>query len=396
MVRIRRLDGVDDVGRREDDLAIVADDHVVADARGDGVGARAAKHDVVAVTGGDEIIATVGSRSGLGLAELEASQREEGQLAFVAQDDVTVLVLVATGPQEVAHGATNYDVGAEVGFDGVDAAVVRIGRLDGLDDVSRREDDLAVVADHDVIARSGGDAVGTGACDHHVVAVAGGYNVVAAIGRRGSFDLLELEARKREEGQLAFITQDDVARGVGVATGLEQVAHGAAHHDVGPEARLDVVDAAIGRVGRLDGVDDVGRREEDLAIVADDHVVARTGGDSVGTRAGEHDVVAVAGGDEVVAPVGRGRGLGLLELETGLSKEGQLAFVAEDDVARDVLVATGSQDVAQGAADHDVGAEASFDGVRTAIGRIGRFDGVDDVGRREDDPAVVADDDVVA
>jgi len=65
--RIGSDDGSNDIGTAEVNDAVVTDDHVVADARGDCVGAGASQHDVVAIARGDEVVATIGGRRGLGL-----------------------------------------------------------------------------------------------------------------------------------------------------------------------------------------------------------------------------------------------------------------------------------------------------------------------------------------
>ncbi|GJD85851.1 hypothetical protein HPGCJGGD_3745 [Methylobacterium haplocladii] len=443
--------GIRGVGRDEGDahaglehgVAMIAEDDVAAAERGDHVAARSADDDVFAAADTDLVVAAEADVEALGA--LHAAEGVERDLAVVAEDDVGIGVVgegvdlarvdrvgaeaaddqIGAGARrdDVARAAVavaentrpdaelerhetvvaEHDVGAAGGRDGVAArtaddevvagacrdpvvaAVGGVGRGE-LDAHALLEHRVAAVADDHVAAAERGDDVAAGAADDDVVAAADVDGVVAAEARIEAFGPLHDAAGV--EGHVAVVAEHEVGIRVGRA-GVDHVAAEAADHEVGARAGRDGVGRAAVAVARH--LDTDSARELHPAVVAEHDVGTGARGDRVGARAAEDEVVAGTRVDLVVAADRRVDGFG--ERNAALTVEGDLAVVAEDDVAVAVGLA-GVDRVGAEATEHQIGARTRGDDVARAAVAVADYVGphAEFVGER----AVVAEDDVAA
>ncbi|GJD85850.1 hypothetical protein HPGCJGGD_3744 [Methylobacterium haplocladii] len=373
----------DELALREGGLTVIAEDHVAAGAGGDVVGADAAEHDVVALAGQDQIAAAEGRFEGF---ERDQHAVEEDDAAVVAEDHVRA----GSGDDLVGTDAADDDAAAVAQGDLV-AGARGGGRGRGLHDAAQGvERGLAVVAEHDGASVAGRDEIAARAAENHAVAVADRDDVAAADVVVGGLDD-DRQARRGEAG-VTGVTEDHVR----TVAGRDAVAAGTGDDGVSAAAELDRVPVAHLRAGTGD-LDDGAGLEIGLSAVAEDDVAAIADGDAVAAVAAQHDVVAVANLDGVVAAdrrVGRERAQDPAE---GI--EGDDAVVAEDHRA---LVGA-LDDVAGRAAEHDVGARTEGDRVGAADRGSGRGDACElarrhpvQHGHGEVGLAAVAEDDVVA
>ena len=367
-------DAVQDV-----DGAVVAEDNVGTDAGGNGVVARAAENDVVAVARADRVVARHALVLGGGAHE---DALREGREAVVAEDHVAP----SARGDVVGADAAEHHVVALARHDPVAAAEGRVRGLDR-DQDAVREHGAAVVAEDHVRAGAGADLVRADAADDDAAAVAEGDEVAQA--RRGGGGRSLEDATLRVEGRLAVVAEHRaaaVAGGDGVAARTAED-HGDAVADADRVVAADIV------VGRLDQGRQAGRGEAGVARIADDHVgagadlraVADPGRDGVAAGTAEDRVAAAADSDGVaVADLGADA----RDLDEDASLEIGLAAVAEHDI---VAVADGDRVAARTAQD-DVVAVADGNGVVAADGRGDRERTLDPAGGVEGDDAVVAQD----
>ena len=250
--------------------------------------------------------------------------------------------------------------------------------------------------EHDVLRRSG---------EHHIRAVARGYDIVAPLLGIGAEDLdyLSLDRQSR----FAVVTENDVGRRV-VAAGEDKIISAAAEHHIGTVSDVDDVDIALERRRGIDAhqlVTAGDRLELRQPTVSEHHVprvVTGTGGDQfrhqlrghlilasqetqelhgrqiVGRR--EHDVLcrarkhhirAVAGGNDVVAAV---LGIGAFDPYQDLvSDQTRLAVVTENDI-RGRVAAAGKDKIVGAAAEHHIRTVSDVDDVDVALERRGGID----------------------
>ena len=262
------------------DLAVVAEDQVVAGIATEGVARRAAEDDVVAEAGNDRVgtaVVRCHRADDVDVARIEVAKgRRRITLlehvvdeAVVAQHDV----LAGRAVDHVARHAADDDVVVAAGADVVGTTDGGADALDQADSelmhrvlagqIARRCGDLAAVAEDDVLAVAGHDRVGAEPRDHDVLAVAGGDLVVAAH------------------------------------------AGGDRHHEV------DVV-----RARRVAGVDARALVDQvvDLPVVAEDDVVAIDRRRTAAAAEGVDDVVRTAAEDHVAADAGDDRVIAVAEL----------------------------------------------------------------------------------
>ena len=194
--------------------------------------------------------------------------------------------------------------------------------------------DLALIAEHQVVAGTGVDHVVAATAEDHVAQVTAGDRVDAAVAEIAvarCFDLADGEVMHREldlaaiglvavvGSQLAAVAQGDVE----AAAGVQRVVAEAPEHDVVAVAGLDVVVAAergehrphtvdvvrarrVGGFGELDlfgqVVDQTMITEHDVVAVGRSRAAAAAERvDRVVAAAAEDHVAATAGGDRVVA-----------------------------------------------------------------------------------------------
>ncbi len=399
---------VDHVSRVDPASHVVpADDVVVPRLAPDPVGALTTEDDVVARPGVNLVVAAEVGCLGVDRGEDErVGERREGQGArvdgatghceqapVIAEDEV----VACAGVDHIASGAAEHEVVARAGGDRVAAAVDRVGRRDAVDvggqrvvtcarqrvrALGRGVVDVAVVAEHDVVAVPGIDRIVEHAAEHDVLAGSRDDRVVAAAVRRNrgeepERDRLGAELRRVRMGgaDLAVVAEDDV-------------------HAV---AGVDRVAAEATRVGD-------GGPDEAEAVAGE--------GDQLSVLAADHDVVAVTGGDCVVAA-----GVRLQAPDT--VDRGWVRVVAGErptalygspvDQAgvadHDVVPVTGTDRVRADAAQDDVGLRAGGDRVAAADERLDRRDETERdrlvakavrVGAGSRDLAVVAEDEVAA
>ena len=395
---VGRVTGALDPGQHsasgiERDGAVVAQDHAVAGAGLDAVRARAAGDELVAVGADDGVIGAAGVGVDRRIDERRQPARVERDGAVVAQQHVAA----GAGHDAVGAHAAKDDVVAVAGHDGVVAAGV--GQCASALDTAqyrpgRVQRDGAVVAQDDIVAVAGLDTVGARAADDDLVAVGADDGVVAAAGVGVDRGVDERRPPVRVERDGAVVAQQHVA----AIAGPDTVVARAADHDMVAIAQRDAV--VTGHAGQRchprDGqhLQAVGAAR-DAAIVAQDQHRAVARADDIVADAADHQFAAVAGHDGVVAAAGRLRAAaGEGDGHAGRI-EADAAVVAEDDV-----VAIGGTDgVAADAAEHDRRRAAGSDGVGAADGRRAVLRG--DAGqvlrqRVELQRAVVADDDVAA
>ena len=362
----------------EDHTAVVAQHDICAGPRGDRVRARAAEDQVGTRARQNLVVATERRIDTLG--ERDAAESVEGDVAVAAEDDVRVRIVLA-GIDRVAAEAAEDEVGAGTGDDGV-ATATADALAESLAQDAVHEVDGAVIAEHEVGTDAGGDGVAAGAAEHDVVAVARADDVVARHALVLGRDAHELALR---EGRRTVVAEDDVEPG----TRGDVVGADAAEHHVVALARHDGVAAAEGGFHRLDRDQDP-VQEHGAAVVAEDHVGARSGLDLVGPDAADDDAAAIAEGD-LVACACRGGGGRRLE-HAALRVEGRLAVVAEHRAA---AVASRDDVAARTAEDHGH-AVADSDRVVTADVVVGRLDHDRQAGGGEPGMAGIAEDDVGA
>ena len=267
--------------------------------------------------------------------------------AVVAEDDVVTFA----GCERIASSATHHDVVAAASCDGVHVAVSGVAR----GHAGQRAGavcDTAVVADCHVVSITRGDVVGAIAGEDHVETGSGGDGVVAAQLRSHGAEMCSPSVRRY---CCTVIAQHDV-----IAVGyVDDIAADATGHEVVPVARVDHVVAARTDGGRGHRLHDAGL-DLDLAIVADNHIVASLDGDRVAGRATNNDVVADARGDLVGVAGGR---ICTLDERCRAICIGHCTVIAQDDV-----VAVASVDlVSTTAAEHDVRAVRGEDEVVAAM-----------------------------
>ena len=303
------------------DLALIAEDHVLAGVAVDDVVAGTTEEDVVAVAAEDRVDAAVFVRESdrLDHADQELVDGEarlmrvrhvgvRGEPGVVAEHEVLAL----PGDDRVVLGAADHDVVAFTGGDDVVAAEVRavVERRDHLDVVRVVDDrqvveqvvDEAVVTEQDVVAIEcgaglsdvGDDRVAAPAAEDHVAAEAGADHVVTAVltGRREPLDQLEHGDRivvasmtdrlgigrlkaGLDAGDPAVVAEHDVL----ARAGVDQVAPAPPATMSSALPVVIVVDATQGDVDALHEVEDrhVGRAGDVLhaPVVAEDHVGLR-------------------------------------------------------------------------------------------------------------------------
>ena len=399
---------------------VVADDEVVAGARVDHVGAVAANHQITAAKRRDGVVAAVtgldrlehADRQRMARPRIHDARRVGHQLAAVAEHHVVAGARV----NRVAEASAQDDVLASARGDVVDAAV-RGGRGAGekTQPAVVRVDDLAVVAENDVIAGAAVDRVVGMTTDEDVVATQRGNRVVAAVAMLGRFDRpvgQQVRRRVHRRSQRGGRQATAVAEHHVVARARRDgVAGAAAQDDVVTVAGGDAVDPAVqGRRRARDvGQPAVGGVHE-LAVVAEDGVVAVAGVDRVVGVAAQHDILAAERRDLVVAAIAVLKRLDRAhrERDSGpqLVRASQIGHDAAAVANRQVISGTRENVVVGPAAQHHVVAGTERDRVRAAA-RLRRQAGdrgdatirgfVDDLAVvAEDDVAVVAGDDDVA
>src|SRR6185503_2085946 len=308
-------------------FAVVADDDVVALGAGDGVVAAAADQDAARRAGGgaehaglDLVIAGVVAQAG-------AERLRLVEEAVVAEDHVAA----QAGEDVVAAQAAEDHVGAVTALDGVDAAglelvgqqllerdvEVEAGEVVGAPRRGAQAQELDAVARDHVVAARAGERVVTGAADqdaaHRPADARAGDPVVAARQQVGGADRHHVvEAR-----DLAGVAEDDVA----AQADRDDVGTLAAHDHVAAGTAADVVGAAAGVVEGSDRDQAVGGVAPHVAAVADDHVVAVAARDLV---------AAGAAGDEVGGAEVRRGAEDVVRLFAAVV-EHHAAGVAEDD-----------------------------------------------------------------
>ena len=221
--------------RRVDDTGggghgpLVAEDQVVAGAAVHRVTARTRDHQVVVLAGGQVVVAAVGeiNADGGDLRNREPLRGPRTRVVVVRRDQPSAVaehdVLAVTGVDRVTVAPADDNVVVAIGRDVVDAAGRR-GRQ-ALDQVDVRGlrvcpghgtitllthvVDLAVVAEHDVVARAGTDEFDGSAVDaivvpaeHDVVARARRDVVTAAVAELDGLDQTE---GHRHAGQLRCV-----------------------------------------------------------------------------------------------------------------------------------------------------------------------------------------------
>src|SRR5262249_36135179 len=206
----------------------------------------------------------------------------------VAADQV-VVVLVAI--EQVVPLAPQDRVIARIAVDEVVAAPVALAGADrGEVAVGRqRKIDLAVIAEEQVVARSAGDGVAVGAAHDRVVAVVAAQGIAAPEGGVGCGDQRELRGIVGDNViQLAVVAEDNIVADVAA----DVLAAKAADEGVVALVALDDIVAALAGERRFDLLHQVVGIARDAAIVPDDDVIAliadqRVAGAQAGDRIGE-------------------------------------------------------------------------------------------------------------
>ena len=280
-----------------------------------------------------------------------------------------------------------------------------------------RGQELAVVAEHDVVSGAGVDPVPRSPADYYVVPAAGGDGVAAADAGGQADDRVDVGrvAVGRHVVDGTVVSECDVVP----AAQVDAVGVGAAQHEVVAPADCYEVRPAVvegsgleppqghGLAGELAGGT---RRRGDLPAVADHQVPTVARVDRVAEAAADDDVVAGTTGDDIRPAAEGGRGTRDEVHVCGVA----VGVVDDDPVVTQHDVVVGGRDrpwsadrdcVAFGPAHHDVAAGPGGDRVGTSHAVGGRLDAADGdrqaaepgaVGRRGDDPSVVAEDDVAA
>ena len=165
------------------DLAVVAQHQVGPCAAADGVGTRPGQHGVGAVAGLDAVSAAAGvaiqHQAALELLQCGRAAEVSG-LAAVAQQQV----VAAAGGDGVGACAAHHQVVAVAHLDVVVAAQFGQGRVETGDEAVAVPQHAAVVAQHHIVASAGAHGVGAHAGQHQVVAGAGLQRVAAQAGAR--------------------------------------------------------------------------------------------------------------------------------------------------------------------------------------------------------------------
>ena len=215
------------------DLAAVTEDDVLAIAGHHCIDAEAGDHDVLAVAGGDLVVAAHAGGDRPDAVDVVRARRIEGvhaqQLvgqvvhqAVVAEDDVVAVTLhgaagTGEGVDDIVRAAAEDHVAAHAGGDRVVAVAVLVARAVDRAEVDRRDqaqhldlvvvigpagiahravdtgvdtEDEAVIAEHNVLAGTGIDVVVALAADDDVVGAVVGDDVALAQ-CRGGVDALD-------------------------------------------------------------------------------------------------------------------------------------------------------------------------------------------------------------
>ena len=415
--------------RRIGDRAVIAEHHIIAGTGGDAIRADAADEDCFAGARDDHIVAAEGWVGGLCQAE-ETGGIEEGAVVTDGH--------IGPGPHgdAVCADPADDDLIAGAKHDHIIAARCRRIRC-GTGQNAGIPGNRAVVSQHDVIARTGRDAVRPGAADDGAVADPEGETIRTAETGVGCFgeaqqsrsedeaagvadedrgtracrervsadprddDLVAgakrnrvIAARRRGirgharqntggPGNRAVVSQHDVI----ACTGGDAVRPGAAEDDAVADAEGQHIRAAISRIGGLSEAQ-YARRVEEAAIVAEDNVGTGTDLDRVCPHAADDDLVAGAEGDHVADA--RSRGI-RCHADQDAGSPGNRAVVAQHDI----VAGPGRDAVRAGPADDDLVAGAEADGVVASNARRRRLCRGQNA-REEAQSAAIAKHDVIA
>ena len=321
-------DGIVAIARGDSVCAVVGEDHVVAVGDRDEIIAALAVDGVVVVPAGDRVAAFRAGRiarlvvavdqvvAGTGVDVVGAAAAVDFVGIALAEDLVVALIavdLVAAGAavKHVDPGVAVDQVLAGLAPDGVVAVVagelvVAAAAEDKIVAVAPEHGVGAVLGTDGVVAQAAVDAVVALAAPDAVVALVAVDRVVAALAACGVLDVDDVEVLTfARDGDHRAVAEDHVVAcrtGVGVAAGgieiaTDQVRAAAAEDDIAARTADDNV-AAVGerRVARQHQL--VGG---DLALVAEDEVVAALAVDVIGTAVAVDDVVLLAADDGVVA-----------------------------------------------------------------------------------------------
>ena len=256
---------------------------------------QARQHDVARVpTTADDHIASPGRGNRVGGAGFGQNGLAGGgvgcelEVTVIAKDQVSA----CSAHDQVGTKAAQHNVLAVAGLDRVIAAEALLTGLEAAVAAGSCPVDLAVIADHQIIAATGGDLVGSEAGKDQVVACARRDRVVAAgrgngVGRPG----LEQQGGARRVGHLTVVTEDHV----GAQAGRDDISTEAADDDVGPIADVDQVVATQRRLRRGKACQASADVPGHDAVVADDDIVTEAGGDRVVAAVTDHKVITTHG-----------------------------------------------------------------------------------------------------
>ena len=392
------------------DKAIVTEDDIVAFTDVNGITALATDDQVVAATSGDGVIVAVVRR-----CRLRRFQHSTALGVFDLPVVAEHHVVAVTGCHPVLPEAAHNHVVAGSGGDGLVSALTGLSGSDKVQ-FTAMEQDLTVVAQHDIVAVSGIDCLGR-ACvrvvestENHIISGTRGDSVVtAAVGWEGRADFIQ----DRDvivgsvKDRFPVVTNYHVA----VIATDDSVSVGSTQHRIAAIPDTDCVRSANRGISRRDESQSSICIKDRPAVVTDHHVAIGSAGDCVATGSTQDGVAAVARKDVIEFTQCRIAQVGFEGVVCGCRDEDHRSGCVEDSpsvVPEDDIVAFSRAQWQQGGlVDIDViGAEASDHGVRSGTdidhvivseGRVDSGDGGEDAfsGHTiEAGPPVVTDDHV--